>query len=47
MATTDGIITRSVKGRYGVGVSPVEQKHPAGKLTAGKHSRPMLMEEIK
>ena len=31
---------RSVKGKYGVGVGPAEQKHPVGRFTAGKHSKP-------
>ena len=29
-------------GTYGVGVGPLVQKHPAGKLTVGKHSKPEI-----
>ena len=27
-------------GTYGVGVGPLVQKHPAGRLTVGRHSNP-------
>ena len=30
----------STRGIYGVGVGPLVQKHPVGKFTVGKHSKP-------
>ena len=35
--------SRSVRGRYGVGVGLLAQKQPEGRLTAGRHSRPKMI----
>ena len=32
----------STRGMYGVGVGPLVQKQPVGKLTVGRHSKPRI-----
>ena len=32
----------STSGTYGVGVGPLVQKQPVGKLTVGRHSKPII-----